>query len=272
MSCFNSIKNYTCILKKSACIAGWLAVSFINSCSAEVINANTVAELPARQITNHNTGVSPTISLSVKNASLQEDVAALARMSGRNIVTDTKSKDPVTLHVENVSLSTALDILTAAQGLSYTDMDGVILVTKEETLKKQAAGFYTFSLNYVRADDIQKSLSAILNSGKLAADSGSNTLLFNGSPAEVRKIKEALQVMDVATRQVTLEAKILSIEKSEKKNLGLQWSWDPLPQYITNRTNNNSESDAGNTGSGSSQGAISDWGTIPRPVSVIQPH
>ena len=197
---------------------------------------------------------SPAISLSVKNATLPEIAAALAKMSGQNIVADTRINEPITLQLNNVTLSTALDTLAATQGLTYAEANGVILITREEAAKKQAAGFYTFSLNYVRADDIQKSLSAILNSGKLAADSGSNTLLFNGSPAEARRIKEALQIMDVATRQVTLEAKILSIEKSEKKNLGLQWSWDPLPQYITNRTNNVSESDARNTGSYSSQG------------------
>ena len=51
-----------------------------------------------------------------------------------------------------------------------------------------------------------------------------------------------------------MEAKILSIEKSEERNLGLQWSWDTLPQYITNQPDNNSESDARNTGSNSSRG------------------
>ena len=37
-----------------------------------------------------------------------------------------------------------------------------------------------------------------------AADPGSNSLLFNGSQTEARKIKEALQILDVATQQVTL--------------------------------------------------------------------
>lgn len=223
------------------CITLFFALTFTKICSAGTFSEPSYTE-PS------------TLSLSVKNATLQETVAALSRMTGKNIIADPKITEPVTLHLERVTLPAALNTLTTAHGLTYMEKDGAILVAKEETLKKQAAGFYTFSLNYVRADDIQKSLSAILNSGKLAADPGSNTLLFNGSPAEARRIKEALQIMDVATRQVTLEAKILSIEKSEKKNLGLQWSWDPLPQYITNRTNNASESDAGNTGSGSSQG------------------
>ena len=196
------------------------------------------------------------LSLSVKNATLQETAAALAKMSGRNIIADSKITEPVTLHLEKVTLPAALDILTTAQGLTYVEKDGAIIVTREDALKKQAAGFYTFTLNYVKATDIQKPLSAILNSGKLAADPGSNSLLFNGSPAEARKIKEALQILDVATQQVTLEAKIFAIEKSEEKNLGLQWNWDTIPQYISDRKNSDTRENTKNTTGTSHQGHL----------------
>ena len=217
------------------CITILIAVTFTQICSAD----------------------SPALlSLSVKNATLQETAAALARMSGRNIITDSKIKEPVTLHLEKVTLSAALDILTTAHGLTYVEKYGAILITSEDTLKKQSAGFYTFTLNYVKATDIQKSLSAILNTGKLAADPGSNSLLFNGSQTEARKIKEALQILDVATQQVTLEAKIFAIDKSEEKNLGLQWSWDTLPQYISERKNSDDREDVKNTSGTSHQGHL----------------
>ena len=220
----------------TCCITFYLiAVAFIQICSAD----------------------SPALlSLSVKNATLQETAAALARISGRNIIADPKITEPVTLHLEKVTLPTALDILTTAQGLIYVEKDGVILVTREDALKKQAVGFYTFTLNYVKATDVQKPLSAILNSGKLAADPGSNSLLFNGNPAEARKIKETLQILDVATQQVTLEAKIFAIEKSEEKNLGLQWSWDTLPQYISDRKNSDTRENTKNTAGTSHQGHL----------------
>ena len=223
--------------KKTAacCITYLIAFTFTQICSA---------------------GSPALLSLSLKNATLQETAAALARMSGRNIIADSKITEPVTLHLEKVTLPAALDILTTAQGLTYVEKDDAIIVTREDVLKRQAAGFYTFTLNYVKATDIQKSLSTILISGKLAADPGSNSLLFNGSPAEARKIKEALQILDVATQQVTLEAKIFAIEKSEEKNLGLQWKWDTLPQYISDRKNSDASEDTKNTASTSHQGHL----------------
>ena len=196
----------------------------------------------------------PLISLSVRSASLQEVAAALARLSGKNIAADTSASGSVTLDLQQVTLAAALDTLTASQGITYTDHSGVILLAKEDTLKKQAAGFFTFPLQYVRAEDMQKSLSPILNSGKIAADTASNSLLFNGSPAEARKIRETLQHLDAASQQVTLEAKIISVEQSEERNLGLQWNWDTLPQYSADKndgektSNTNSSSDSGHKG------------------------
>ena len=180
------------------------------------------------------------ISLSVKNAPLEDIAAALTKMSGKNVIADTKVHEPVTLQLENVSLNAALETLAALQGLTYMENGSVILITRDDTLKKLSAGFYTFPLNYAKAEDLQKSLSAVLSTGKLAADAGSNSLLFNGSPAEARKIKEALQTLDKTTQQVTLEAKILSVSQSDEKNLGIQWNWDSLPQYNKEEHNNTS--------------------------------
>lgn len=208
-------------------------------------------------IQSGNPNTSSLISLSVKNASLQEIAMALTKMSGRNVIADAKFTEPVTIKLENVSLNTALDTLTSCHGLTYAEKDGVTFITREDVLKKQAAGFYTFTLNYARAEDLQKPLSAVLNSGKLAAEPTSNSLLFNGSPAEARKIKEALQTLDIATQLVTLEAKILSISKSEEKNLGIQWNWESLPQYKSSRDNDSSAN--GNSQDTNAKGHLRLW-------------
>jgi len=196
-----------------------------------------------------------TISLSVQNATMEEIAMALAKMSGKNIIADAKIAERVTLQLENVSLDTALDALTASRNLTYADIGSVILITKEDTVKKQSAGFYTFPLNYARAEDLQKPLATVLNSGKLTAEPASNSLLFNGSHSEARKIKEALQTLDIATQLVTLEAKILSINKSGEKNLGIQWNWDRLPQYSTG----NYDTEAGDKTEDSNQGHLRFW-------------
>ena len=234
--------------------AFFLAIVLAKTAGAEVPAGFLSAESFTLQVEKqHNSkpGYRPNgtslISLSVKNASLREIAAALTKMSGKNVIADTKVQEPVTLQLENVSLHTALETLAAVQGLSYTENGSVILISRDDTLKKLSAGFYTFPLNYARAEDLQKPLSAVLNTGKLAADAGSNSLLFNGSPAEARKIKETLRILDKTTQQVTLEAKVLSISQSDEKNLGIQWNWDTLPQYNKEERDNASSPKNGTT-------------------------
>ena len=54
--------------------------------------------------------------------------------------------------------------------------------------------------------------------------------------------------MDVATKQITLEAKIISINKEDSKNLGINWNWDKIPQNSedsNNSSNNDDDEDFG---------------------------
>ena len=227
------------------------------NCTNLAANTDESQSFTAAAANYYNAPLSaPLISLSVRSASLQEVAAALARLSGKNIAADASANGAVTLDLQQVTLAAALDTLAASQGITYTDYSGVILLAKEDTLKKQAAGFFTFPLQYVRAEDMQKSLSPILNSGKIAADTTSNSLLFNGSPAEARKIRETLQRLDAASQQVTLEAKIISVEQSEERNLGLQWNWDTLPQYSADKNDGEKKSDTNSSSASGHKGHL----------------
>ena len=153
----------------------FLAIALTKTAGAEVPAGPLSAESFTRHVEEQHSSKpdyrqngASLISLSVKNASLREIAAALTKMSGKNVIADTKVQEPVTLQLENVSLHTALETLAAVQGLTYTENGSVILISRDDTLKKLSAGFYTFPLNYARAEDLQKPLSAVLNTGKLA--------------------------------------------------------------------------------------------------------
>ena len=161
-------------------------------------------------------------------AAEQRDPFALPEgLQEKQNLTSTQAQDAKQAGQGNPAMANTV----TAQRFSCAEKNDAVLIPREEVLKRLAPNLYTFALNYARAEDLQKSLSAILNSGKLAAEPLSNSLLFNGNAVEAQKIKEALQTLDIATQHVTLEAKILCINKSDEKNLGIQWSWDSIPQY-----------------------------------------
>ncbi len=58
-----------------------------------------------------------------------------------------------------------------------------------------------------------------------------NSLILFGTEAEYERARNLLANLDVELKQVSVEAKILAIDKSASKNLGIDWLWSTVPQY-----------------------------------------
>ena len=58
-----------------------------------------------------------------------------------------------------------------------------------------------------------------------------NLLLFRGSAAEWRQAEEVVALLDAPGKQVALEAQVVAINKTNTKDLGLDWTWENTPQY-----------------------------------------
>lgn len=62
-----------------------------------------------------------------------------------------------------------------------------------------------------------------------------NALILFGTPTEYERAKNLLAQLDVELKQVSVEAYLLAIDKSESKNLGVEWFWSPIPQNSDTR-------------------------------------
>lgn len=58
-----------------------------------------------------------------------------------------------------------------------------------------------------------------------------NALILYGTQSEYERAKNLLSLLDVELKQVSLEARILAIDKNASKNLGIDWFWSAFPQY-----------------------------------------
>ena len=73
-------------------------------------------------------------------------------------------------------------------------------------------------------------------SGNLTVDKATNSLLFYGTASEAQKIRVVLDQIDIPYEQVSLEAQVMSINKTDSKNLGIEWEWSKAPQYYEEYT------------------------------------
>jgi len=171
-----------------------------------------------------------TYSFNFMDEDIRVVLHTLAKISDVDMVIDDSIKGNVTMKLNNVTFDTALDLITAGKGLSYRKIDNSVIIEPADMGVTEV-----IKLQYTRAVDIKKTIEPIANSLKLKIeiDDVSNCLLITGSPTGCARIKTILKSIDVLQQQVTLEAKVVAINKSNMKDLGVDWSWDVTPQYAT---------------------------------------
>lgn len=98
-----------------------------------------------------------------------------------------------------------------------------------------------YSLSYARAKDVQEALAPHFGS-KLGLDTITNSLILLGDEQSHARLRQLLPKLDVATRQVTLEAKIIAVSCEDNKNLGVRWDWDTIPKRKQETNDSNSDS------------------------------
>ncbi len=102
-------------------------------------------------------------------------------------------------------------------------------------------------LNYVQAQDILGTVQG-LGFANVAVDKATNSLLVKGSEQMTRDLQTLVKKLDQATPQVTLEAKIIAINRENSKDLGVNWAWDTIPQRKSNTNTSNDDTDSDDFG------------------------
>ena len=87
-------------------------------------------------------------------------------------------------------------------------------------------------------------------SKRVFVNSEVNAIILFGTQSEYERAKKILENLDVELKQVSVEAKILAIDKSASKNLGIEWMWSTVPQYPTRNENSVTRNYDDNTGYG----------------------
>lgn len=197
---------------------------------------------------------SNTVTLNVTNAEVRDVLTALANSSGVSIIADDTVAGKVSLHLQNVPLTTALDIITKAKGLTYQQVGEVIVVGNRDQIGRGFGTLHIFKLQYSQPADVKTMVEALLfgkteqhsssdktknktaghsegEQERLQIDSSTNSLLFYGSDAETAQIKQLLAEIDIPYQQVAVEAQVVALSSNATKDLGVDWRWSELPKY-----------------------------------------
>lgn len=170
------------------------------------------------------------VTLNVQDTEVRNILSAIAAVDGVNIILDETVKGKMSLSINNMPLDDALNLVVKTRGFTYQRMpDGTIIVAEAKTLLTGFGSATVFPIKYALAEDLKKVLAGSVADDRLKADDSSNSLVFYGSPAETEQVRTTLETLDIPRKQVTVEAQVLEISKSDSKSLGFDWSFAPGP-------------------------------------------
>ena len=169
------------------------------------------------------------VSLDLKDVELKDALKIISQASGYNIVLDNDVKVKVSVSLKEVPWQTALDVILKSNGLTHRIQNNIIRVMTLMTVQKEGETTpletKIFSLNFAKADSLQKSLAKMLSSrGTIEIDIPTNSLIITDSPENLNKLEEISKNLDRRTPQVMIEALIVSVKLTDTTMFGITWT------------------------------------------------
>ena len=188
------------------------------------------------------------------DADVRHVLITAARLGGFNIVIDDNVKGTVSLNLTEVEPLEAVKFVVAARNFSLEQIGSAYIVTAFEP-HEMPRKIHTFALRYANPGETADLIRAVLHTdreretrspsgqgnntwvkekfdqAKLTVDAATNTLILSGTEAEAAAVRDILRRIDVPAKQVSLEAKVIAVEKNAAKKLGVEWKWSAIPQY-----------------------------------------
>lgn len=159
---------------------------------------------------------------------LREALRDISAQTGINIIPDDTVQGIVTLEVYDMPLEDCLSRMLSPLGYTFRKKNGYYIVGAPHPQNPSfplLTETTLYSPNYISAEDIARLLSDYY-APYVKINSATNTVAITASPEMTESVLEDLAMIDVAPRQVMIEAIVTEMSESAARTLGLDWSLD----------------------------------------------
>ena len=184
------------------------------------------------------------LSLNFQNIEVRSLLQVIADFTNFNIVTSDSVTGAVTLRLKDVPWDQALDIIMRAKGLDMRKTGNVLWIApKDEIASKEKLELeskaalqnleplrtQSFQLNYTKAVEIAAQLNSGTGVAKILSIRGSvipeprtNQLFVTDIGSSLERVQQLILKLDIAVRQVLIEARIVEASDTFGKSLGVR--------------------------------------------------
>ena len=203
---------------------------YATATEAESAPRATQGQLPQSQ--------QPPLTASWDNASVSDVIAGFATFSGKTIIVGKAVTGTVTATVKNQPWDIAFQQILQAQGLAaFEDYPGILRVDDQAAIAKldsiEPLSTTILRVNYARAFGLVPALDAIKSSrGKIVADTATNSLIITDLASKIPEYSTFLSQLDFRTPQVSIQAKLVFVDRTDLENLGVKYDPGSPTQFF----------------------------------------
>lgn len=183
------------------------------------------------------------ISLSFQDIPVRTVLQIIADYNEFNLIISDTVTGNITLRLDGVPWDQALSIILKVKGLDKRMQGNILMVAPADELAareaqslqakqqvEELAPLYSefVQINYAKAVEfaelIKNDDTSILSPrGSVSVDERTNTLLIRDTANSIEDIKRMVTILDIAVRQVVIEARMVTVKDNMNEELGIRW-------------------------------------------------
>jgi len=180
----------------------------------------------AMQATDEDARPDVMITLDADDISLTSVLQILAEKSGLNIVTSPEVQAQlISIHLRNVPVDDALNLVVRAAGLGYERLGNSILVGDPEKLKEMTGVVSeVISLQYAFPDDVKEMLHDLTPNVRSQVDTIGSRIVVTTTPSIMEQVRRIIGELDAPPAQVLLKARVVEVSNTDLEELGIDYA------------------------------------------------
>jgi type IV pilus assembly protein PilQ len=185
------------------------------------------------------------LSLNFQDIDVRSVLQLIADFTDLNLVASDTVAGNITLRLQNVPWDQALDLVLKTKGLDKRKIGNVLLVAPADEIaarerqelesQKQIAELAPLrreliQVNYAKASDMAKLFQSVTSAsgvvderGSITVDDRTNSIIAYQTQERLDELRRIVTQLDVAVRQVMIEARIVEANVDYDKSLGVRW-------------------------------------------------
>jgi type IV pilus assembly protein PilQ len=203
------------------------------------VDAASIDQYLAAHAVEGEQSQAPRITVRWDGAEIEDVVAGFAAFSGRTIMVGKDVKGKVTAEIKNQPWDLAFAAVLESQGLTYQVLDGGIINVLNKADFARADSTVPIEtrlvrVNYAKASSLVPAVQSIISTGrgKVVADTSHNALVITDTRNRIGEIEQFVRGLDIRTPQVSIQAKIIFVDRTDIENMGIKYDLGSQTQFF----------------------------------------